>query len=511
MANITIAKNAVTAKLVEVEPEIKHILSELLSYTVTGAEYSDMFKSGKWDGRSSFFKYKTSTFPAGFVRMAASKLKKLGHKVRIVAKDLPQPLGAVRPVVNAFGYTEEYDYQPQAVDTLVSRGSMIAQVATGGGKSNICAIAVARIKRPTLFITTRGVLMYQMKAALESSIKYRSENGEPELSEAEVGVIGDGIWNPKRVTVAMVQTLASKLKDPDPFASPRDQKRQKTIQDRVKSLLSRFELVILEEAHEASGNSYFEILRNCINAHYRLALTATPFMKDDAEDNMRLMACVGPIGVVVTEKELIDKGILAKPYFRYIENPKTPKLSNGTPWARAYKVAIVECVLRNTIIVNEVIKMKAAGLSVITLVQHTNHGKLLNDLMKAAGVRVNYIRGSSSQEVRQEALRKLGAGEIDLLIGTNVLDVGVDVPSVGAIILAGGGKAEVALRQRIGRGLRRKKKGPNIAFVVDFVDGHNTHTKGHARQRRYIVENTVGFGENILAEGVDFSYDIFKK
>ena len=33
----------------------------------------------------------------------------------------------------------------------------------------------------------------------------------------------------------------------------------------------------------------------------------------------------------------------------------------------------------------------------------------------------------------------------------------------------------------------------------------------HARQRRYIVENTEGFGENILAEGVDFSYDIFKK
>jgi superfamily II DNA or RNA helicase len=36
---------------------------------------------------------------------------------------------------------------------------MIAQVATGGGKSNICALTVARIKRPTLFITTRSVLM----------------------------------------------------------------------------------------------------------------------------------------------------------------------------------------------------------------------------------------------------------------------------------------------------------------------------------------------------------------
>ncbi|MBH8434009.1 hypothetical protein I8Q59_09430, partial [Acinetobacter baumannii] len=44
----------------------------------------------------------------------------------------------------------------------------------------------------------------------------------------------------------------------------------------------------------------------------------------------------------------------------------------------------------------------------------------------------------------------------------DLLDGGVDVPAVGLIILAGGGKAEVALRQRIGRGLRAKKFGPNV-------------------------------------------------
>ena len=511
MANIVIAFNATTAKLVDVDTEIKHLVSEMLSYTVSGAEFSDMFKCGHWDGRSSFFKYKTSTFPAGFVRAVAGKLKRKGHKIRLISKDLPKPLGAVRPNVNEFGYTEEYSYQPETVDTLIERGSMIAQIATGGGKSNICAIAVARIKRPTLFITTRGVLMYQMKKALEESVKYRSEHGEPDLLDTEIGVIGDGIWQPKKITVAMVQTLASKLKDPSPFDSKRDQQRQKQIQEKVKVLLSRYELVILEEAHEASGDSYFKILGECKNAHYRLALTATPFMKDDAEDNMRLMACVGPIGIKVTEKELIDKGILAKPYFKYIENPKSAKLNNSTSWQRAYKLGIVECVERNALIVEEVKTMKSHGLSVIALVQHTHHGDLLKTAMKAAGLKVSFIRGSSSQEERQGTLNKLGAGKIDVLIGTNILDVGVDVPSVGAIILAGGGKAEVALRQRIGRGLRRKKIGPNVAYVVDFTDSHNSHLRGHAQQRRYIVENTEGFGENILAEGVDFDYTIFRK
>ncbi|WP_280141036.1 hypothetical protein [Methylobacterium sp. UNC378MF] len=40
--------------------------------------------------------------------------------------------------------------------------------------------------------------------------------------------------------------------------------------------------------------------------------------------------------------------------------------------------------------------------------------------------------------------------------------------------LAGGGKAEVALRQRIGRGARRKKTGANIFFVSDHSTGPNS-------------------------------------
>jgi superfamily II DNA or RNA helicase len=75
------------------------------------------------------------------------------------------------------------------------------------------------------------------------------------------------------------------------------------------------------------------------------------------------------------------------------------------------------------------------------------------------------------------------------------------------IILAGGGKAEVPLRQRIGRGLRFKKVGPNVAFVVDFSDINNDHLRGHALQRRAIIEGTKGFGENILAPGKDFDFE----
>ena len=278
--------------------------------------------------------------------------------------------------------------------------------------------------------------------------------------------------------------------------------RARTIQ-----LLGMFELVILEEAHEASGNSYYEILRHCKKAAYRLALTATPFMKDSEESNMRLMACSGPIAIKVSEEKLIDRGILAQPHFKIIQLKEKPaKLHRHTAWAAAYRIGIVENEYRNRAIEFECVRMARMGFSSMVLIQQTAHGKILQEMMTTAGLRVEFIQGEDDQDGRKAALVKLGAGQLDVLIGTTILDVGVDVPAVGHVCLAGGGKAEVALRQRIGRGLRAKKVGKNICFVTDFADNFNEHLKSHALQRQAIIKNTAGFDRYILENGKDFDF-----
>lgn len=66
------------------------------------------------------------------------------------------------------------------------------------------------------------------------------------------------------------------------------------------------------------------------------------------------------------------------------------------------------------------------------------------------------------------------------------------------VILAAGGKAEVQLRQRIGRGLRRKKTGKNITYIIDFQDSFNQHLLKHAKTRQEIIKNTPGFAEGIV-------------
>lgn len=563
---ITIASNATTAKLHAPTREAKLDVQSILSYAVSGAEHTIAFKRGNWDGRSSFLDFRAGTFPAGFVHYIAAKMRQQGYEVRLARRPLPVPMGPELPVIDAFGYAGRYDYQPEVIRRLRKHGQIIAQVATGGGKSRIARMAFASLNVPTLFLTTRGILMYQMRDTFEKDLKV----GVSVLGDGQFGhtIIENGVERQavKKMCVGMVQTLIARLEEKTvegevermmdaiikkelkdakayervmerggmkgsalkaemaKYEAKQEASRPSAAQMRTKAavkvdahmkdraktiqLLGMFGFVILEEAHEASGNSYFEILKHCKNAHYRLALTATPFMKDDEESNMRLMACSGPIAIKVTEQMLIDRGILAQPHFKFIQLRFKPKnLMRHTAWQAAYRIGIVENEYRNAAIVDECVRFTEYGLSSMVLIQQTKHGEVLTDAMRKRGLRVEFIQGEDDQEGRKLALGRLARAEIDVLIGTTILDVGVDVPAVGHVCLAGGGKAEVALRQRIGRGLREKKTGPNLCFVTDFADDFNDHLKTHAKQRQAIIKGTAGFDRFILENGADFDLE----
>lgn len=547
--NIRIVSNPVRAALVNPDRDAQLLVNELLSYRIeTGMK-------GMGVAHGSMFNISKNQFPTGFVRLVTKKLEQAGYTVLAQSKTAPEPLGPENPVVDTFPDDPRYDYQTETMRRLVQMKRMIAQIATGGGKSKVFKLCSERLGLPTLFITTRKSLMYQMASG------YKTVNsGRP------IGILGDGKWEPRPggVNFAIVDTLTSRLEDLS-FEAEMDRvvtkhvemveaKIEKTlrkyklplnasvlraagadVQEKVRKVrkavmdanqlddkatrkavqakvdkqqekrretlefLEKIGFLTIEEAHEVSSNSFFALCNAMPNAHYRLALTATPNMKDSEEANMRLVAVSGSIGIKVSEKLLIDRGILATPYFKIIESTKPATgVSRGSSYPSAYERGIVKNVARNMQIVEEVIKAKRYGLPAMILVQRTDHGKILLDLLSGLGVSAQFIQGENNQDTRQKALDLLGAGKIDCLIGTTILDVGVDVPAVGVVILAGGGKAEVAIRQRIGRGLRSKKNGPNVCFVVLFQDSWNNHTCAHSRECRRIIEETPGFGERIV-------------
>lgn len=498
---VIIGYNPVNAKIFKGSDKARLIASSVLSYEVEGAEHTEAFRMKSWDGRSTFYDWNTDTFPRGLISLVEQDLRGRGFDVKIVNKPLPEPLGPARPEVDKFGYEERYDYQPATVDELLKRGIMIARVATGGGKSRIAKIAHARIGRPTLFITTRKALLYQMRRGFQAS-------------GWSCGILGDGEWqvDPK-LNVAMVQTLISRLALPDPKDKSPEAMHQRRTRERTIEFLHSVEFLIGEEAHEAGGDGYFELLSHLRKAEYRLALTATPFMRSSAEANMRLMAAFGPIGIEIPEKLLIDRGILAKPIFKFADIPPPPKLRRSMNWQRATEVGIITNEGRNQDMVRRTLLAREYGLTTLALVLRKSHGAALNKMMREAGIRSVFLFGETNQDKRDKALAALERGDIDCIIGSTILDVGVDCPAVGQILLGGGGKAEVALRQRIGRGLREKKSGPNVCFITDYADRGNKHLQDHAISRRAIIIDTPGFVENILGPHQDFDFEAlgFKK
>jgi len=497
--------NPVVAEVRGVDDVTRLALSNAMGYVVDGFEHTSAGQSG-WDGRSTLYDWRTNRFPAGFAVTAQGILRSAGFQIQLIRKPLPEPLGPLptqeKPLVDEFGPDDRYDYQFKAVSLLEKHGSYIARCATGAGKSRLARLCIKRIGRKTLFLTTRTVLLYQMGEALVKS-------------GFKISYVGDSEWDTSGdVVLGMTQTLSDRLTDDpkiDSFKMSHSEvdaarERWKRRRDEAIDFLKEIEFVIGEEAHEAGGQGYFQTLKHCRRAPYRLALTATPMMRD-GESNMRLVGMFGPIRLDVSEEMLIDRGILAQPVFKFVETEAPPTLKRSSAWQKAEELGIVKNVSRNKLIAAEAIRAVRWGLPVMILVKRRAHGEVLKSMIsRILSSRVDYIFGDSNKVKRDKALADLKSGALQVLIGSTILDVGVDVPAVGMLILAGGGKAEVAHRQRIGRGLRAKQFGPNICFVLDFIDRANRHLLGHSKQRRAIVEQTQGFSRGILKKGEDFDF-----
>lgn len=519
MATVQLARNAVVAKLVNPTKQVASFVNSLLSYEAGTNGIG-------WSGKSSFFDVNNHTFPAGFAYLVEQELTAIGHHVQPIFRPHASPLGPENPIVDEFGNDDpRYDYQMKALRQVEKHGAGIIRVATGGGKSKCAKLIMARYKRMTLFLTTRGILLYQMDDQLK-------EIG------LNTGQIGDGELKFVRgVNLGMVQTLVQALEVPD-FARERravvksaygSKKGNENISEEeivrqaklryeakvtrretILKFLSMVEVVIGEEAHEAGGNSYYEILRHCKNATIRVALTATPFMRSSAEDNMRLMAAFGPVLIDIPEELLIQRGILAKPIFKTVDCDPPKGLHKSSPFERAYKLGYVENANMHARMLADALRAKQYGLPTLTLVGRISAGENILKTYTDNGLKFEFLKGEDKQEQRRAQLKRLACGELDGVIGTNILDVGVDVPAIGLVQLAAGGKAEVSLRQRIGRGLRAKKSGPNIAFIADYTCNLNNTLRDHFRQRLNIIRTTPGFVEGILPDGEDFPWQVFE-
>lgn len=89
-----------------------------------------------------------------------------------------------------------------------------------------------------------------------------------------------------------------------------------------------------------------------------------------------------------------------------------------------------------------------------------------------AGIAAEHVDGTTPEDVRARALRRLASGDLRVLCNVALFAEGVDVPEVEACIVARGVSSEAAWLQMIGRVLRPSPKTGKVRAVVVDLMGH---------------------------------------
>jgi len=228
------------------------------------------------------------------------------------------------------------------------------------------------------------------------------------------------------------------------------------IDDKKYQFLKKYDLIILDEAHDCTSPSYMKFF-DFVDDGKKIfvGLTATPFKigkkVHDFWDN-----CVQSI----TSKELKDQGYLTDA--RLFAPQVKINTSNLKVQATGdYKTSEVFDIMSDLNVIGDVIQTYekyGQDKPAILFAVNIRHSELMAAEFNLAGIPAIHCDQSSSSKERESAINKLRKGEIKILCNVNIFSTGVDIPEAEVGIMARPTASEVLYIQQLGRLLRPCKK-----------------------------------------------------
>lgn len=278
-----------------------------------------------------------------------------------------------------------------------------------------------------------------------------------------VGIIGNSIVEPDQITIATVQTL-SKM-GPTEF-------------------LKNIDVLIIDEAHHYGSPSYSTVLSWC-HAHVRIGLTAT--LPEEPETVLKMESFIGPILHEVTINDLKEVGILAKPIIRILKPPLKDSVSDMKKYADVYDAGIVKNRHRNKMVLDiaaEFVEKDQVSLILVTKIEHGNELVRMSEILYP-DMDIVFVQGKTDAYAREAVIEAMEAGHHRCVIATAVFKEGINIKSINCMILASGGKSELALLQSVGRGLRTTETKKDVT-IVDFCDISHKYLSQHSLERIWV-------------------------
>lgn len=336
-------------------------------------------------------------------------------------------------------YPKEFEYtehQIRALQEMLKHNSGLIVACTSAGKSKIISAYIRLIKLPTLILENKITLAMQLRDDLVKD-------------GVDCGVVsGNGV----KIGDCVVSTIQSIHK-----LLPED--------------LLKFKCLIIDEVQNASARTFQQFLSS-FKVPLRFGFSASPERKGNKLSYAKIRQFMGSPIITVGSEELIENHVMAKPFIYLIKS----KCEQTVDYPTAYSNFIVNNEIRN----NQVVRIaKHYSGSVLILVNIIEHGEILKKKIEGS----EFISGSTSVEERRQKIEDFENKKFPVLIASTILQEGISITHIDAMILACGGKSNVAIVQKIGRSLRYKKGEKTQVDFYDFIDNGNTFLYKHSRER----------------------------
>lgn len=316
---------------------------------------------------------------------------------------------------------------------------------TGAGKTQVFTFITAamaqRGRRVTILVHRRELIAQASRKLTQAGVEH--------------GIIAAGTpatFAP--IQVASVQTLIRRLEDtPAP------------------------DLLIIDEAHHAAAGSWNRILEHWPDA-LRLGVTATPARLDGRglRDNFDVIVH-GP-----TVSDLTAAGYLAPS--KLYAPPQVADLTGIRTRAGDYANDQAAAAMDKPSITGDAIdhyRRICHGAPAVAFCCTTAHAENVAAQFRTAGFSSQAILGTTPIAQRDQQLKDLASGAIQILTSVDVISEGTDVPAVTAAILLRPTASLGLYLQQVGRILRPAPGKPH-AIILDHVG--NVHRHGFPDDHR---------------------------
>lgn len=371
--------------------------------------------------------------------------------------------------------------QQEAVDELLKQDVAMMVALPGFGKTVAALSILATLKTSTLIIVHTRSLLDQWKERIDKFINY------PQSKLKRDHYIGEYHGGKKKlkyqIDVALIQSLANL----DDF-----------------SVLDHYGLVLIDESHHASSDSYRAVLRH-IKAKRIYSFSASYKRKDQLEKVTSMY--LGDIAYKSNKQEILEA--------RTYEQILIPRITTFTNFDSDKSFTEICSELyknqkRNYLIIQDVIKEIKENKSIIILTDRKEHISILYNQIKHQDYPVFYMDGNTPSKERHQIIEALHTNNHYVLIATSqLLGEGFDLPSLNTMFITMPISFEGRLIQYVGR-LHRDYQDKTMVKVYDYVDS-NVRMLENMFKKRLRTYKSEGYKAIEDSQVVQMSQVIFDK